>query len=421
MSGMRIAVIGAGSHVFGPTVLHGAIVEHRLDGAEIALIDLNRETVDLMAAIGRRVARESGVNLTITAHTDRRAGIAGADFVICSAARDLQRRFAMDVAIVHQYAPGHLVTEFGGVQGISYSLRQIALIEEIVADMKELAPTAWLLNSANPLPRLCQAAHELGVPTAGFCSNSMGGYHLIGKLMLDVDEWHPWTMARDRYEAVMAGVNHFTWLLQLIDRRTGADVTAEFRDRVRSELGDSYTGLLFDETGCWPPNGDGHMRDFLPPNPHSEPMTEASHGTPNEREQRLMILRDIAAGNRDWQPLLAHRAWEKPIDFVAGNSEFHSLNLINCSQIPNLPLNAFVETPARGREPRTLTLPPAVAKHCRATAELTDVIVRAARQRNRALVHLAAKLDPTILNKQAGIQALDECLRAHADILPVYQ
>jgi len=421
MSGMRIAIIGAGSHVFGPTVLHGVIVEHRLDGAEITLIDLNRETVDLMAAIGRRVARESGVNLTITAHTDRRAGIAGADFVICSAARDLQRRFAMDVAIIHQYAPGHLVTEFGGVQGISYSLRQIALIEEIVADMQALAPTAWLLNSANPLPRLCQAAHELGVPTAGFCSNSMGGYHLIGKLMLDVDEWHPWTMTRDRYEAVMAGVNHFTWLLQLIDRRTGADVTAEFRDRVRSELGDSYTGLLFDETGCWPPNGDGHMRDFLPPNPQSEPMTEASHGTPQDREQRLMVLRDIAAGTKDWQPLLAHRAWEKPIDFIVGNSEFHSLNLINCSQIPNLPLNAFVETPARGREPRTLTLPPAVAKHCQATAELTDVIVRAARQRNRALVHLAAELDPTILNKQAGIQALDECLRAHADILPAYQ
>ena len=421
MSNMRIAVIGAGSHVFGPSVLHGAIVEHRLAGAEIALIDVNREIVDLMAAIGRRVAHESGVNLTITAHTDRRAGIAGADFVICSAARDLQRRFAMDIEIIHRHVPGHLVTEFGGVQGISYSLRQIALIEEIVADMKALAPRAWLLNSANPLPRVCQAAHDLGVPTAGFCSNSMVGYHLIGKLMLGTEEWYPWPAARDRYEAVMAGVNHFTWLLQLIDRQTGADVTAEFRNRLRSALGDSYTGLLFDETGYWPPNGDAHMRDFLPPNRQSVPLAEASHGTSEEREQRLVVLRNIAAGNRDWQSLLAHRAWEKPIDYIVGTGEFHSLNLSNCGQIPNLPPNVFVETPAQGRQPRHLPLPAPVAKYCTATAELTDVIVRAARQRSRALVHHAAELDPTILDKRAGIAALDECLRAHADILPAFQ
>ena len=68
---LKVAVIGAGSYVFGPSILHDAIVEHRLQGAEIALIDLNREAVELMAAIGQRMARETGVAVTVTAHTDR--------------------------------------------------------------------------------------------------------------------------------------------------------------------------------------------------------------------------------------------------------------------------------------------------------------------------------------------------------------
>lgn len=93
-----------------------------------------------VAVIGQRMAHETGVDVTVSAHTERETGLAGADFVICSAARDMQRRFVMDVGIIGRLIPGHLVTEFGGVQGLSYSFRQMALIEEIAADIKRLAP-----------------------------------------------------------------------------------------------------------------------------------------------------------------------------------------------------------------------------------------------------------------------------------------
>lgn len=430
-SELKVAVIGAGSYVFGPSILHDAIVEHRLQGAEIALLDVNREAVELMAAIGKRMAREMGVALTVSAYTDRSAALDGADFVTCSAARELQRRFAVDVEIIRRLSPTHLITEFGGVQGIIYSFRQMALIEEIVADMKRLAPRAWLLDSANPLPRVCQLAHELGVKTAGFCSNSMGGYHLIGKMMLGLEAHYPWQAARDRYEAVTAGVNHFTWMLQLIDRATGEDVTAEFIRRVRAAgvLADSHTGLLLEETGYWGSNGDAHIRDFLPPSRFSKPLEETSHGTAEERQQRLDRLRDTAEGREPWGWLVEHRAWEKPIDLVAAMSggrecDLHSLNLANDGQIPNLPRGVFVETPARvtkqGPQPRTLALPGSVAGLSQSAAGLTDTIVKAYRQRRRALVRQAVELDPTIVDKRAGLIALDECLRAHADVLPAF-
>jgi alpha-galactosidase/6-phospho-beta-glucosidase family protein len=38
-SNIKIWLIGAGSFVFGPTVLHDAIMEHRLNGVRLALVD----------------------------------------------------------------------------------------------------------------------------------------------------------------------------------------------------------------------------------------------------------------------------------------------------------------------------------------------------------------------------------------------
>jgi alpha-galactosidase/6-phospho-beta-glucosidase family protein len=51
---------------------------------------------------------------------------------------------------------------------------------------------------------------------------------------------------------------------------------------------------------------------------------------------------------------------------------------------------------------------------------VTDTIVRAALKRSRGLVREAAERDPTITDKAKGVAALDECLAAHADVLPAY-
>src|SRR5579871_1233293 len=152
MTSLIVAVIGAGSYVFGPSVLDQSILQHRLDGLELALMDPDHEVLERMAGVGRRMARDTGVDTRLTTHTDRATALNGAAFVICSASPQMQRRFRMDCEIVDRYLPDHLVTEFGGIAGISYTLRQIALIEGIAADMRRLCPDAWLLNVANPLP-----------------------------------------------------------------------------------------------------------------------------------------------------------------------------------------------------------------------------------------------------------------------------
>ncbi|HEY3321999.1 MAG TPA: hypothetical protein VGP72_16145 [Planctomycetota bacterium] len=431
MARTKLAIIGAGSYVFGPSVLNDALFDHKLNDIELALMDVDGQVVELLAGVGRRMAREAGVDAALSAHTKLDSALDGADFVICCAARQLQTRFATDCRIIERYAPGHCATEFGGVSGISYSLRQIALIEEICSAMKRRCPDAWLLNSANPLPRVCQAAHELGIRTVGFCSVSISLYGTLWRVLTGDETRYPFAEGRESWRAVMAGLNHFSWLLALVDLNTGNDLLTDLRtDLLAKGTGAPRVDKEFRSTGYLLAVPDNHCCDFLAPDENSRPRAEASHGSEDQRAARLALLGEIARGETGFSEFLANPSWERPIDLVAAlafdkRMEFSSLNLINDGQIPNLPANVFVETPAvasrDGIVPEKLSLPQPILEHCTRTAKVTDAIVRAALQRRCSLVHEAAQLDPTIVDKAAGIRALDECLRAHADVLPRYE
>lgn len=432
MAMVKIAVIGAGSFVFGPSVLSQALLEHRLDDIELALVDLDRDALEGMAGLGRRMMRETGVRASITTHQDRTLALDGADFVICSAARQLHRRFETDCAIIDRLLPGHLVTEFGGIAGLSYTLRQIALIDEICADMQRLAPHAWLLVSSNPMPRVCQAAHAFGIQTAGFCSVSLDSYSMLWNIWHGQPLHYPFAAAREQWRVTMAGLNHFCWVTEIVDRASGADLIPELRQRYRegASSGHPRSDSLFNETGYLLVPNDGHTRDFLPPIGNDLSRNAPAHGSPVDRQQRLTMLGEIAAGKAPLELVLDHPAWERPLDLIAAMAfdtpvDFHSLNLVNTGQIPNLPRGIFVETPATVSagepHPVSVTLPPEVLPLCERTALVSDTIVRAALGRDRRLVHQAVAYDLTVLDTAAGIAAIDACLEAHADVLPVYQ
>lgn len=424
---MKIALIGVGSFVFGPSAIYDAIVEHNLPDLHLALVDKNLPMADLMAGVARRLARDAGRTVTVTTHADWTDGLAGSDFVVFSAAVQLQKRFDTDIAIIRKHDPTHVITEFGGVAGTGYTLRQIALISQLAADMQRLCPDAWLLNSSNPLPRVCEAARLAGVRTAGFCSNSMGGYRTIGRLLQGWDERFPWTKGVERYDAVMAGVNHLTFLLSLIDRQTGQDVLAEFIARAKQDpqMG-PVTAKLLHDTGYLTPNNDDHIRDFLPPSEHTTSMEQGSHGDASEREHRLQLLRGAGDGTTPVSALLDHRAWEKPIDFIAAFTGgkpmcFHSLNLPNSGQIPNVRRGAFVETPATVSggtiTPDTLPMPVPVAKLTADTAELSQRTVQAAVKKDRDMLRDCINRDPTVIDKDKGWAAMEECLVANEDLI----
>jgi alpha-galactosidase len=432
MSQVKVAVLGAGSFVFGPSLLKDAIAEHRLDDLELAMVDPNDLALELMASVGRRMAHELGVGLKISSHARRTSALDGADFVICAAAQGMLRRFETDCAIIDRLSPGHMISRFGGIAGISYSLRQIALIQEICSDMRRICPNAWLLNLANPLPHISQAAHEEGVRTVGFCSVALAGYGKIWNILHQQQLDYPFEPAQSQLDVTMGGLNHFSWVLAVRDHETEEDLYPAIRESAahNDTLHEPITQRMLAETGYLLAPGDDHVREFLAPYDPVAPRCTPGLGTLEQREQQIDLLRDVAEGRAPWQDLFDHESWEEPIDLIAAMirgqaKRFHALNLINRGQLPGLPASAFVETPAIGTTAGPIAekvqLPAAVSPLCEHTALVTDTIVRAARQQNRRLLHEAIEMDPTILDKPAAIVALDACLEAHADILPAYR
>src|SRR4051794_40626594 len=79
---LKIAVLGAGCFALGPSVLHDALLAHKLPDLEIALVDADEEAVFAMADLGRRMAAKTKLDPKITAHIDREAALAGACYVL---------------------------------------------------------------------------------------------------------------------------------------------------------------------------------------------------------------------------------------------------------------------------------------------------------------------------------------------------
>jgi alpha-galactosidase len=429
-SDVKVAVIGAGSYVFGPSVLRQATYELHLSGVEMALMDVDPAALEVVSALGRRMAQESGAGVAISSHQERGTALDGADFVICCAAPQMAQRHEVDYAIIRRLAPGHMITEFGGIAGISYSLRQMAFIRDLAADIRKQCPQAWLLDTANPLPRVCQAAHESGVRTAGFCSVSLDGYGMLSQLVYGVAEAYPWTSARERMQLTWAGVNHFCWSLAAVERASGRDLLPAARQAVAEgrTAGQPRCEEMLLSTGYLLLPGDDHIADFLPPDPRHV-YRKPYHGDPAERRAEWAALRDQAEGKVPMEGPLQVEAWEKPMQFVAGLAlglpvDLPSLNLVNDGQVANLPRGVFVETASRataeGPQTPSVTLPAVALPYCTSAAQVTDTLVRAGMTGSRALVHRAVELDPTIVDKQAGLAAIDECLRAHADMLGPY-
>ena len=430
---VKIAVVGAGSLPCALGVLQDTLLIHKLDGIDLALTDSDAEPLFPLVEIGRRMAKKTDVDATLSAHTDRAAALDGATFVVCAAAPERHTRFAADCRVIQSVAPDHLVTEFGGVAGIAYSLRQIRFVQKLCEEMKLRAPDATLLNLSNPLPRVCQAAHDEGVNAVGFCAASLLAYAMIWKILHDETPEFPFEMPRAVMDVSAVGLNHLTFVLDLWDHDTGEDLYPRLKKAVaagRTATQPLSARLLLD-TGYLPAAGDDRIRDFLPPAPHTLPSRPvAQEENDKRRAESLARLQAAAEGKTPWDALLEERSWERPGDFIAARAfdrpaaAFVGLNLMNNRQLPQLSRQVFVETPAHvdseGVHPATFHLPESLLPLLRRTAQLNDTIVRAARWCSQELLDEAVQLDPTIIDKSAGRAALDQCIKSHADILPVY-
>ena len=461
---IKIVIIGAGSAIFGLNALATLLREPSLRGSTIALVDKNAEGLRLVHRLADRMNLEWDAGLTVESHTDRRAVLDGADFVVCSievGPREELWRQDWEVTLRHGLRQPY--AENGGPGGFAHAARNIPHILDIAYDMERLCPHALFVNLSNPLPRLCRAvAKYTSLTPVGLCHQIGHGYLMAGitlakrigaeipPVLLDPDAPHDrafYDVAHafeDRVgEAIdikAAGLNHFTWMLDVRDRRDGTDLYAELKERFLAGPAE-YEPLTRDMlglTGYLPVPGDSHLSEYLSytHDPVTKPWERynlrlyewdlASHG----RDQMWAhIERLAAAGGPDLERLRAvpSEGVYEVVHGVAHDANVYrvSINVANDGAIDNLPPDTIVEAPAivggMGVLPlRMGALPPVVAELCRREAERVELVVDAAVQGSRQLALQALALDPTVDDLDMARAILDDYLETHRENLPQF-
>ena len=160
----KIAMIGAGSLVFCKTLMADFLATPALAGSEYRLMALTRTRLDKMQAFVERMIKDNGVDAKVTATTDRREALRGADYVVVMIQVGGVDEFRQDYEIPLKYGVDQCIGDTLGPGGVFRALRHIPALLEIARDMQELCPNAILLNYANPMAMCCWALGRVPGP-----------------------------------------------------------------------------------------------------------------------------------------------------------------------------------------------------------------------------------------------------------------
>ena len=237
---MKIVLVGAGSIQFGYGMLGDIFNSKMLKGSEITLLDINEQTLKRVLGSAQEFIARHALDYTVNATTDRRIAFVNADFIISSI--EVGNRFQLwdeDWKVPQQYGVRQVYGENGGPGGIFHALRIGRVILDIMQDVMEICPQAWVFNYSNPMTSICTTVKR-AYPQAKF----VGMCHEIGWL----GRWLP-RMLGMKFEDLhfrAAGLNHFSCMLELKDRRDGRDLYPEVLAKAEAffEHEPGYSDLL---------------------------------------------------------------------------------------------------------------------------------------------------------------------------------
>lgn len=201
MARIKLAYIGGGS-TRAPGMLHSLVEQGaNFAGSEVVLYDLHPEHLDVVCRLGQGLVRARGLDLTLTATTDRRAALQDADAVLASF-----RPGGFEARVADERVPlkhGLIGQETQGPGGFFMALRALHVFQGLVADMQAFCPRAMLFNYTNPINLVSQALTRFTeVPVVSLCEGPIIFPRMLAR----------WAgLDPNQVEAVMVGLNHGSW------------------------------------------------------------------------------------------------------------------------------------------------------------------------------------------------------------------
>lgn len=218
---VKIVTIGGGSS-YTPELIEGFIKRRdELQISELWLVDIEegREKLEIVGAMAKRMVKAAGLDWQVHLTLDRREALPGADFVTTQFRVGL-----LDARIKDEKIPlshGIIGQETNGAGGMFKAFRTVPVILDIVEDMKELCPAAWLINFTNPSGMVTEAVIRYGKwdKVIGLCNVPIQCRKLAafgaGK-------------TEDDLFFKFAGLNHFHW--HRVWDKSGEELTQHILD-----------------------------------------------------------------------------------------------------------------------------------------------------------------------------------------------
>lgn len=421
----KIVIIGAGSAIFGLSMLKDAFSTKSLWGSEIILVDIDEAAVKKMADAANRINDELNADYKISYTTDRREALPNADFVILSIAIDRVKMWKKDFAIPKKHGVEHVLGENVGPGALFHTMRNLPIVLEICEDIEELCPDTLLINFTNPESRLCIAINKYtNVKAVGLCHQIKAGIDIVS-ILTDV--------AVEHIDVKAWGLNHFTWMVDIRDNRTGADLYPILREKEETYDPEyaKLTRFIFRHYGLLPTSGDGHLGEFF----SFAHELIASDGYDfdayeNRREGVVNKLDGIISGEIQIDDYLISPSGEEAFNIIDGiinntNKLILSVNIPNSKYITNLPTEAIVEVPAvvSGNGVNGLALgelPRGIAAMCKTQIDVQHLVVDAGVKGDRNLVIQALLTDPNIPSAKAAMGIYEELMEVNQSYLPQF-
>ena len=428
----KIVLVGAGSAMF----TRGLVVDLIGRGweAELALVDTNPEALAVAEGLTRRMLEARRAPVRLSAATDRREVLRGATAVICTIGVGGRRGWEEDVFVPRRYGIYQPVGDSVGPGGTSRALRMVPAMVDIARDVLDLAPEAHLFNYGNPMTPVCRAVRKsTGAPIVGLCHGVVG----VARYLADV-----LGVPREELEYSAVGLNHLTWFIDV--SRRGGEQMRRLKEIAHSH-GDAVTKHpfswhLLELFGAFPAPGDRHVTEFFP-----QFFRDGKYYGKTLGVDAFSFEDCIANGDRIFDRMREDALSPGPLredyfDQFGGEHEqvldiieslrtddgkIYSTNLPNTGQVPNLPRDAVLESPAAASDGRLQPVPQeslsaGIAGVLAGRLAWCETVVEAALEGSRTKFIQALVLDGAVDSLETATKLADELLAAQAEHLPQF-
>jgi alpha-galactosidase len=292
--------------------------------------------------------------------------------------------------------------------------------------MEDVCPDALLLNYTNPVPRLCLAIERYtNINTVGLCHEVEHQLQRLAPLM---------GIPLVLLDSVSVGLNHFSWYKEL-RLKDGTDAYPMLDEALKkAKRFQPLCKAMYRQFGLYPSTDDNHLGEYL---------AYSWEVTPDEVRGLNWINRCEVEGNRNWERINSFiegnealdvkgkLSGERAMHIIAGiksNSNHMELqvNLPNTGQVPNLIKDAIVETPAiinkGGIRPILVgEMPEGLAALCNIQIMIQSLVVEAGVSGDLEKAKQALLVDPVVNDHDKALEAFDELMKVHIDLLPQFE